>query len=418
MKTVYKFLALSVMMAGFVIANVAPSFAQEEEKTALYTQFTGCYRETDAAKRDACYAIAKQYLDKYEKDKDEYSDFVRKQYDRVMAIKGTEALYKRFNASIANSQAVNSDEAYASGREIIAQTPDLIDVPIILASIGFDNAVAKTPNDKFNADAINYARMAIQKIESGKTSERYGANVWSYKTDKYPDGRNNALGWMNYTIGYIMYYRQNQKKEALPFLYKATTFNSETKSMPFLYRTIGSWYIDEFIRMDKERVAKIETAGNVDTDETKAMLALQRGYADRAADAYARAYKFATDKADKDFLLNRTKEVYAIRFNKNMSGFDAFLAGVTNKPLVDPTTAVTPVVEATPATGATTGATTMTNTGSDTAGTAGTNRPANAGTANGVGSSTNGSGAATTKITPAKTTAKPAAKKPAPKKKG
>jgi len=417
MKTVYKFLTLSVMMAAFVLANTSQSFAQDNpEKDDLYTKFTACYKDTDPAKRDACYAIAKQYLDKFGTIDDEYTTFVKKRYDAYAAAKKTSDLTKRFDDSIKNAQSVNVDDAYASGKEIIAASPDLIDVPIVLASIGFDNAAAKTPNDKYNNDAINYAKMAIQKIEAGKPSAtgNFGAYAYAYKTDKFPDGKNNTLGWMNYTIGYIMFYRMNQKKDALPYLYKATTATSETRTNPEVYRTIGSWYVDEFIRLDADRVAKIKAAGDVDTDETKAILALQKGYADRAVEAYAKAYNIASndpkDKAYKDSILNRVKELYAIRFNKDMTGFDAYMTSVKNKPFTDPTTAVVPVVEATPPPTATTTnnpavSTTVTNTAaaSDT-----TSRARTA-----------GSTAATTTAKPAATSTTPttADKKPAPKKK-
>ena len=414
MKTVSKFLTLGAMMGAFVFANATSAFAQEDEKTTLYTKFTECYRGTTQPQQDTCYAGAKEFLDKFEKDNDQYTQFVRKQYDRYLAGKEnakTGALYERFNKSVQNPQAVNLDEAFASGREIMAKTPDLVDVPIVLASVGFDNAVSKTPNERYLGEAVNYAKLAIQKLEAGKTSENYGAYSYSYKTKEFPDGKSNALGWMNYTIGYIMYNRQNQKKEALPYLYRATQLNSGTKTYPELYRIIGSWYVDEFIRMDAERVAKIKAAGDQDTEETKAMLAMQKGYADRAVEAYARAYKVAgTDAANKayrDSLLNRVRELYAIRFNKDMSGFDAYMAGVMNKPFTDPNTAVVPVVDTSTTGSAPSAAMTMTNSAATETTSAGrsTGTAAKAGTGTSTG-------------TPAKAATKTPAKKPAPKKKG
>lgn len=359
------------MMAAFVLANSTSGFAQVSDKDKLYETFIGCYKTTDKQQKDACYTgTAKTFLDSYEKDNDDYTKFVRKQYDKYLAAIKAEAdavIYDRFNNAVKNPQSVNADDAISSGREIIAKNPDLVDVPIVLASVGFDNASAKTPNDKYNNDAINYAKMAIQKIEAGKTSENYGAYAYSYKTKEFPDGKNNALGWMNYYIGYIMFNRMNQKKEALPYFYKASQFTSGTKNYPELYRTIGSWYVDEFIKLDTDRVAKINAAGGKDTDETLALLALQKGYADRAVEAYARAYAVAgndaANKAYKDSLLSRVKELYAIRFNKDMTGFDAYIAAAPGKPFTDPATAVVPVVEAVPATSnGASEATTMTNT--------------------------------------------------------
>jgi uncharacterized membrane protein len=303
MKTVYKVLTTGTMLAALVLSNAAASFAQDDpEKMAIYEKFLACYKATDKATKDACYTgPGKEYLDKYGTVQDEYTTFVKKQYDRHQAALKTEknaVIMKRFDDSVKNPQAVNVDEAFASGKEVLATVnPDLIDVPLALATIGFDNAALKTPNDKYNSDAINYAKMAIQMIEAGKPSVtgNYGVYAYSYKTPAFPDGKNNALGWMNYAIGYIMFNRQNQKKEALPYFYKATQINSDTKTNPALYQAIGSWYLDEFLRIDKERLDKVKAAGDVDTDETKAMLALQKGYAERAAEAYARAYRVAND---------------------------------------------------------------------------------------------------------------------------
>lgn len=365
MKTVYKFLTLCALAIVFAAANTATTFAQDDPaataKNDLYTKFYTCYKETAQPARDNCYAVAKEYIDKYGSDNDDYIKFVKKRYDAYTQEKASAkkvAILSSFDSSIKDPKNMNIDTAFTTGKDAAAADPDLIDVPIVLASIGFDAATAATPNDKYNADTINYAKTAIQKIESGKTSDQYGAYNYTYKSQKYPDGKNNTLGWMNYTIGYIMYYRQNQKKEALPYLYKATQINSGTKNTSEVYRSIGSYYVDEFKRLDDDRVAKIKAAGDQDTDETKSLFAVQKGYAERAADAYARAYKIASanttaTKEYKDGLLTRAKQFYGIRFNNdlnNTKGFDEFLAGVTNKPMADPATAVVPVVETAPAT--------------------------------------------------------------------
>lgn len=416
MKTVYKFLALSVMMAAFVIANASTSLAQDDRearKIDLYTKFTECYKVTDAAKKDVCYTtVAKPYLDEFEKDNDQYGAFVRKQYDAYVKAKEVNDRNERFNTSIKDPNSVNADTAYSSGREILAENPDLIDVPIVLASIGFDKAIANPPVDKYNNDAINNAKLVIQKIEAGKPSVtgNYGVFSYSYKTKDFPDGKNNTLGWMNYIIGYIMYNRLDQKKAALPYLYKASQLNSATKNIPDIYQAIGNYYVDEFIRLDKERVAKIEAAGNVDTEETKQLLALQRGYADRALESFARAYKIAGNdpkiKAYKDSLLSRAKELYAIRYNNDMSGFDTYLASVTNQPFTNPTTAVTPITAAedtTTGSASPSSATTMTNTAATSSG-SNTTRPANTTSNETKTTTTNSTPAKTNNSTPAKTT--------------
>ena len=193
----------------------------------------------------------------------------------------------------------------------------------------------------------------FKQLEAGKKSTGYGAYSYSFVNPKFPDSKANTLGALNYMIGYITYYRQNNKKDALPYFYKSTQYNSFSKTDPTVYQAIGAWYLDEAIKIDKERQAKLTANGNKDNDETLAMVANQKGYADRAIDAYSRAYKYAKeDKGQKkeyvDGLYNRLKKLYAFRFDGKIEGIDAFVATVQNKPMPDPSTTVTPVIETAP----------------------------------------------------------------------
>jgi hypothetical protein len=287
----------------------------------------------------------------------------------------------------------------------------------LLGSIGLDEAIKN--NDKYNADTVRYAQEAIQKIESGATSDDYGVAYKgvgiTYKNKTFPDGKNNALGWLNYTIGYIKYNRDKNKKDALPYYYKVTQYTSAPQKFPEIYATIGQYYFDEIAKLETERNEKLKASNNTDTDETKAIYALQKGYAERASDAFARGYKLVgatpADKPLKDNIYSRLKVVYEIR-NGKPDGLDAYIASVASKPMPNPTTEVTPIVEAAPAT-----TTSSTNNTSSTATPAtvpvsNTTKPMTAETS---ANSTTAKPAATTA---AKTTKTPAAKKPAPKKKG
>ncbi|MBA4124683.1 MAG: hypothetical protein H0X72_19750 [Acidobacteria bacterium] len=375
MKTIFRFLALGILMTVFSAATVTSSFAQGDEaaaKKALYDTYIANYDKKEIDKRKIAIDAAKQYVEKYganAADKEQVDYFKtaipdlekgvveqQKLEGEAVANANQQKLFTRFDAA---NKAKNPAEIFASGKEILAQKPDFLDVNIVLASAGFDQAIANPPVDTYNNDVINYSKAAIQQIEAGKLSvtKEYGAINYVYKD------KDNALGWMNYNIGYVMYYRQNNKKEALPFLYKATQQKSATKNFPDIYRAIGAWYLDEAIKIDKDRKAKIVAAGDKDTDETLAMLAMQKGYADRAIDAYARAYKIAKDdknskKEYTDNLYSRLKELYVFRYDGKIEGIDAFVATVQSKPLPDPTTAITPVKDETTTPPATTSTTT------------------------------------------------------------
>jgi hypothetical protein len=231
----------------------------------------------------------------------------------------------------------------------------------VLASIGYDNVATKNPPvNTFNNDAVTFAKTAIQQIESGKTSQGWGAYAYNYivkdaagKVDA-AKSKENALAWMNYSIAYIMNYSQNQKKDSLPYFYKAAQYNSGVKNNPTIYQAIGAWYLDEILAMDEKRKGIVKANGDQENDESKKMWALQKGYADRAIDAYARAYKLAndnpkTDAAYKKALYDKLQGLYKLRFEKT-DGIDAYVASVMNKPMPNPATEVTPVAEETPAT--------------------------------------------------------------------
>ncbi|HEX8249759.1 MAG TPA: hypothetical protein VF599_16390 [Pyrinomonadaceae bacterium] len=415
MKTVFKFLSLGMMLMVFA---VAPAFAQEECE-GLYKKWLDNYKGTPEQKQTAVDA-GKEFISKC--NTPEQAEIIKYLQVQVPKLEGTLKSGKNvecFNTAVKDAKTVNADNAFRCGKEILASAPDQIDVPLVLASIGFDKAVAKPPVDTYNAEAINYARQAIQKIEGGKTSTQYGAYGYAYGS------KENALAWMNYTVGYITYFNQKNKKEALPYLYKATQYNTgkpdNPKNLPLIYQAIGDYYKDEYNRLDDERVklaaeAKDKTPeeAKVLADKAKALLLLQKGYAERMIDAYGRARSFATtDKPYQEALSNNLKVLYGFRFDGKTDGLDAYVSGLTGKPMPDPTSAVTPVIDTTPTT---TTATTPSSTSSLT-----TTPTSNTTTTNARTSTTADTSVtkqATTTTTKAKTTTKTPAKTTAPKKKG
>jgi hypothetical protein len=280
---------------------------------------------------------------------------------------GEKAVIDRFNTS---AKAKNTSEIIASGKELVAKKPELIDVNITMAAAGFEQTLLNPPVNTYNDEVISQAKTVIQQLESGKTSTGYGAFTYSCPKDKFPDCKSYTLGAMNYAIGYITYYRQNNKQAALPYFYKSTQYNSFSKIDPTVYQAIGAWYLDEAIKIDKARQEILKTT-KTDNEETLGMVGTQKGYADRAIDAYSRAYKYAKDdklqkKEYVDGLYTRLKEIYAFRFDNKVEGIDAYIASVQSKPMPDPTTPITPVKEETPAPAATTTSSTTTTMTPDT----------------------------------------------------
>lgn len=351
-------------MAAIVALGAVSGFGQNPCEdapgmAALDAKFRENYGKKEIALRKSAVDAGKQYIDKYgacpdSKDFVEYlQKFLPGMETKIAADEkqiAKDALYNRFNNSVKTS---TFDETYASGREILAKEPDQLDVIISLGSIGYDESYKG--NFKYNDDTLKFAKQAIAALEAGKTSSTFGLYQWSYKN------KDNALGWLNYTIGYIYQVAQKNKKEALPYLYKATQANSDTKKNPIPYELIGAYYFDELNKITAEITEAAKGQNPTDTEEVakqkveaiKAKVALANGTAERAMDAFARAYTLAAPtpaaKPYKDKMYKNLQDAYKLRFAKT-EGLDAWIAGSVAKPMPSPLTAVTPIFDPEPVT--------------------------------------------------------------------
>ena len=334
-------LGLGLMVATFAFAGFA-----QDKKAELYDTYIKNYQSEEIAKIKMALDAAKEYVAKYADDEAQVEYFKEAiptleetikakseaERNKELAKKESDAWYALLGNFEKSVKGKNWAEAYSVGKQINdKQTQYLdaatvkgqkMDVAIILGAIGFDRAAEK--NDTFNNDAINYLKQAIQQIEGGQTTKTFGLLGYDLKD------KENALGLLNYYIGYIMYYRQKKEEDALPFFYKATQYNSASKNFPAVYEKIGLKYYNRLAELDPKRLALIEAAPDKqDTDETKAMLAEEKGVADRGLEAYAKAIKMA--QADtkisqeyKDTLRANFEQLYKFRFG-NTDGMDVYL---------------------------------------------------------------------------------------------
>lgn len=368
MKTLFRVLGLAIFLTAFS----ALTFAQEQQPdlATMFDQFKkeGPPAKTKCGGRAPALVTGKKIVDTFEPKPGETDpkvlefynlnkpviDFVKK---RMAEIQAEDPVCEREQAYIAAFQAKNWANVFTTGKVIINAEGDNgkgLDIMLDLVSVGFDRAFVDK-NDTFNNDTLNFAKTALQRLEAGKPSNsgKYGAFV-PFNT------KENAQSWMNYIIGWQMYNKMSQKKEALPYLYKATTIGSEKKNDSTIYTSIGTYYFDEAVRLDAEYREKRKANNNEETDEIKALLALARGTADRAADAFGRAYKIVPAGPAKTAIAETLSNLYKFRFNladAKQADVDKYIADLVAKPMPDPATAVTPVVETTPTTATTTSTT-------------------------------------------------------------
>ena len=173
-------------------------------------------------------------------------------------------------------------KAFEVGKAVLVDEPENLKVLIDLAYAGFAAATAK--NEAFTADAINYAKKAMQLIEAGKAPDKWEPYL----------GKDDALAYLNNIIGRLTV--QKNPGEALPYLIKVAQYESKLKKIPSTYGFIGAAYEGgPYAKLSEEYKAKF--GGKDETPESKLALENVNQVVDRMIDAYARAVALATDPA-------------------------------------------------------------------------------------------------------------------------
>lgn len=413
MKTLFRVLSLGILLTAFS----AVTFAQED-LASMYAKFR-TELKAKCGEREAALATGKTIVEKFGNDPLN-ADVIKYVKDKVAAIEKEDPRCKLNNRYNAAYTAKNWAEFFTVSKAIMADEGDsslALDLLLTNVSVGY-NLADRDKNDTYNNDTLNWAKTALQKIDAGKVSQTKNWGVFE------PFGNKEAAqSWSNYIIGWLMYNKLNQKNtESLAYLYKATQVSNEKKNDTDIYTKIGTYYSNEAARLYNEYLEKRKANNNEDNDETKALLALARGTADRAIDGFGRVYKIALGDVKakpevKKALADKLTELYKFRFNMadaKQVDVDKYVTELVAKPMPDPATAVTPVVlETTPATTTTTSNTPSTS----------TTTPATTNTKATTTTPTKQPTSSTTNVTPVSTTtsttkAATTVKKPVTKKKG
>src|SRR5215203_6928847 len=142
-------LALAVVALGARQSMVLAQETDDPVKIEIYKRFVDNRLPNPAA----AYQAARDYLTKYTKDKDQYTDYLSKW---VAAYERDER--KRNLPGLINEKKFT--EAYSTGAKILADEPNYLRAQIDLGYAGYLAASAK--NETFNSTALDYARKAIQ----------------------------------------------------------------------------------------------------------------------------------------------------------------------------------------------------------------------------------------------------------------
>jgi tetratricopeptide (TPR) repeat protein len=301
-----------VIEASAQSQTAAQGQCTDESKAAWYADFTK-NRTTDAAK---AYEAAKKYLAACPTEEGPIPTYLKKwvgAYDK-------EARKLRLSDLFVNQR--KYPEAMTLAKEIIADEPDNVAVLMDLGYGGYVLAVT-TKNESGNAEAISYARKAIQLIESGKAPD-----AWSPFKSK-----DDALGYLYYSIGFLN--RVTNPQDALTAFIKAAQFDSDVKKNPETYAFIAAAYENEYAKQSADY--EVKHKGKDETPESKLAIANINQLVDRIIDALARAVAVAGSDAASQQLktqrMARLTELYKFRHNQSDAGLTDLIASVLSKPL-------------------------------------------------------------------------------------
>ncbi len=369
MNKIFRFTGLTVFAAAVLGFSATQGFAQDpcadtDAQTALYNKFTELYPKTDLESRKGAVAAGKEFLEKYgacetvKQQNDYFKTAVPALEKSVKEIQDgidRKKLIDRFDAAV---KGPNADEVFAAGKEILAKTPDNLNVIVAMALVGHNQS---TPANsfKYTDDAIRYANLALSKINGGakftKKNDKGEEIVGAFWTDRT---RPDAIADLSYAVAYLTYFGKKDKTTSLPLFYQLS--QGSQKENPVIYGIIGDYYLDqrkpvaEQIRLKLAEQSDSKTAEERKIaleDEIKPLVALFNGYNERILDAYSRAYKVTKDipanKAYRDNLFKIMQEIYKSRFDKD-TGLNEYITATVAKPFPNPSSEVTPVSDPEP----------------------------------------------------------------------
>jgi hypothetical protein len=314
MKLFVKGLVAAAFLAISLAAFGSVALAQETDdpvKIEIYKRFV----DNRIPNPRAAYQAARDYLAKYTKDKDQYTDYLSKWI----------AAYERDDRKRKLPDYINEKnfaEAFTVGAKILSEDPEYLRAKIDLGYAGYLAASAK--NETYNATALGYAKKAIQEIEAGKAPAEWAP----FK------GKDDTLAYLNYAVGFLTL--KTNPSEALDALLKAAQYESDIKKTPSTYYFLGVAYeAGPYKTLSTDYQAKY--ANKPETPESKAALEKLGVVMDRIVDAYARAIATSgtdpkTEQSRKEWLTQLTT-YYKFRNNGSDAGINEFIKGVLAKPL-------------------------------------------------------------------------------------
>lgn len=320
------FIFAIALLSSSVSLRAQTPVTDDEVKYKTYNKFF----ENREPNPELAYEAAKDYMRLYGKENDDYTRYLK----QWMAAFEEDARERKLTAERADREqqllgALTQNrfaDAYGRAKQVLSDDPNNVKVLIALGYAAFV-ASTETRNEGFNNDASNYARRAIQLLESGKAPD-----TWSPFKNK-----NDVSASLHYALGF--YFLKTKPDEAIVNLIKATQFDSDRRTSPSTYYYLALAYQNgPYKKLSDEYTARY--LNKPETPESKAALENLNKVVDRLVDALARAVALAGNnpqhqKAKSEWMVSLT-QFYKFRHDNSDAGLNQFIAGVLAQPLPQP----------------------------------------------------------------------------------
>ena len=285
----------------------------DDDKEALYAQFTDYKRNPNPEQQRYAYPTAKAYLRRFGGDTDNETKEVQRfvaEYERAMH---EHELYAVYGAK-------NYLKTFELGRPLLKSDPENFFALGVMAEAGYDSAL--TGNGSLNVETIDYAKRAIRLIEDNKVS----------KADPFKS-MDIARGFLNFALGWFL--KDEDPVAAAVAFTKAVQTDSPYRTDPAAYHRLGiSILRGEFTQFS---ALYNEKFGNKPpSPEQTAMLERIKHLAGRAIDAYARAVALSTRPEQQDAknkILVQLTALYKNLHNGSDAGLNELISTVLSKPM-------------------------------------------------------------------------------------
>lgn len=333
MKNVLRFLIIAAAFAAFAL----PAFAQgttsgstttamsaqdAQAKVDLYNKFLSLIKGGPAEQKQAA-DVGREYISKYGSLTDEADKKVAAYVQNWVA---------KYDAAVAEfewTQALenNPTRAFQMARQKLS-APDADELRLQLQlTRSAVRAAQKNPADKsFYGEALSTMRRALQLIESGKTTDNWGAFT----------NQQEAVEGLNYYIGFFTL--DSSPEESVKSLLKVAQSSGTYSKQPTTFQWLGHKYYAELAKLVTE-YKRFEN--QPETPESKALFDKINVVMDRTIDAYARAIALSGNKPEfagvKSAAMPILTSLYKQRHeNSTDANVTEYVASVLQKPLPIP----------------------------------------------------------------------------------